>query len=168
MPDDAMIEAPTKTDVEALIKGKFGSKVVFRQTTKKNSKADNEGRRLYMDTDRDTLYELCQYVHDRLNFEHIISVTAVDWVDHMQTVYHIMNYLTGMVVEITADIPNDDPHIRSVTDIWEGANWHEREAYELFGIIFDNHPKLERLLTPKSYEFYPFRKSYKLRGQPDE
>ncbi|MCL2890909.1 MAG: NADH-quinone oxidoreductase subunit C, partial [Methanomassiliicoccaceae archaeon] len=87
------------------------------------------------------------------------------WVDHMQVVYHLSNYYNGVMIEINVDVPNDDPHIDSVALIWEGADWHERETYELFGIIFDGHPKLERLLTPQNYEFFPFKKSYKLRGQ---
>ena len=86
--------------------------------------------------------------------------------DYMQVVYHIDNYTTykGEMVEITTDLPNDDLHVHTVSDIWGGANWHERETWELFGIVFDNHPKLQRLLTPDTYEFFPFRKSYKLRG----
>jgi NADH-quinone oxidoreductase subunit C len=51
-----------------------------------------------------------------------------------------------------------------MTDIWGGSNWNERETWELFGIVFDGHPRLERLLTPQTYQFFPFRKSYKLRG----
>jgi NADH-quinone oxidoreductase subunit C len=104
-------------------------------------------------------------VHDILNFEQASSVAGVDWVDHMQVVYHLSNYFNGVMIEIDVNVPNEDPHIDSVALIWEGADWHERETYELFGIIFDGHPKLERLLTPQNYEFFPFRKSYKLRGQ---
>ena len=108
--------------------------------------------------------ELLNVIHDVLNFEQATSVCAVDYIDRVQIVYHLTNYFTGIVIEITVDLPADDLHVPSVALIWEGANWHERETYELFGVIFDGHPKLERLLTPQSYEFYPFRKSYKLRG----
>ena len=94
----------------------------------------------------------------------VSTVIGVDYVDHMTVVYHLSNYYNGLMIELSTDLPADDLHVESVTCVWEGANWHERETYELFGIIFDNHPKLERLLTPKTYEFYPFRKSYKLRG----
>ena len=83
----------------------------------------------------------------------------------MQVVYFITNYFSSITIEIRVDVPNDDLHVPTVALVWQGANWHERETYELFGIIFDGHPKLERLLTPSSYEFFPFRKSYKLRGQ---
>ena len=109
-------------------------------------------------------FQVCKYIHDNLTFEHCSTVIGVDYVDHMTVVYHLTNYYTGVMIELSVDIPADDLHIESVTPIWEGANWHERETWELFGIVFDNHPKLKRLLTPDTYEFFPFRKSYKLRG----
>ncbi len=161
---EELIQAPSYEDVNKLISEKFGEKVVFRTSTKKNVKAINEKRRIFLSTDRDTILELCTYIHDVLNFEQATSVCAVDYIDRVQIVYHLTNYFTGIVIEITVDLPADDLHIPSVALIWEGANWHERETYELFGVIFDGHPKLERLLTPQSYEFFPFRKSYKLRG----
>ncbi len=161
---EELIQAPSYEDVNKLISEKFGDKVVFRTSTKKNVKAINETRRIFLSTDRETIFELCTFIHDVLNFEQATSVCAVDYIDRVQIVYHLTNYFTGIVIEITVDLPADDLHVPSVALIWEGANWHERETYELFGVIFDGHPKLERLLTPQSYEFYPFRKSYKLRG----
>ncbi|MBR4503461.1 MAG: NADH-quinone oxidoreductase subunit C [Candidatus Methanomethylophilaceae archaeon] len=121
-------------------------------------------RRVHAKVPREHIFEVCKYAHDILTFEQCSVVMGIDYVDHMSVVYILTNYFTGTCIELTADIPADDLHIDSVTPIWEGANWHERETWELFGIVFDNHPKLERLLTPKTYEFFPFRKSYKLRG----
>ena len=164
MADEEFFEAPTFEEVNSKIQAKFGGKVTFKTSTKKNVKAINEKRRIFMSTDRETIFDLCKYLHDVLNFEQCTTVCAVDYIDYVQIVYFITNYFTGIMVEITVDIPNDDLHIPSVALIWEGANWHERETYELFGVIFDGHPKLKRLLTPQDYEFYPFRKSYKLRG----
>lgn len=165
MADETLIENPSYDDIISLITNKFGDKVAFKQSTKKHVKAINEKRRIFMSADRAIVLDLAYFLRDKLNFEHTSAVTGVDWVDHMQVVYHITNYINSIVIEVTVDIPNDDLHVASVAPVWQGANWHERETYELFGIIFDGHPKLERLLTPKSYEFFPFRKSYKLRGQ---
>ncbi|MBQ8373548.1 MAG: NADH-quinone oxidoreductase subunit C [Candidatus Methanomethylophilaceae archaeon] len=123
-----------------------------------------ETRRVYATVPRENSYQVCKYIHDNLTFEHCSTVIGVDYVDHLTVVYHLTNYYTGVMIELSVDIPVDDPHIESVTSIWEGANWHERETWELFGIVFDNHPTLQRLLTPDTYEFFPFRKSYKLRG----
>lgn len=158
------IQEPSFEEVNEKIKTTFGNKVAFSTSTKKNVRAINEKRRIFMSTDRDTIFELCKYIHDVLNFEQATSVCAVDYIDHIQIVYHLTNYFTGIMIEISVDIPSENPHLSSISSIWEGANWHERETYELFGVIFDGHPKLERLLTSKDYEFYPFRKSYKLRG----
>jgi len=152
---DEFFESPSIDDIVSLI-GKNFPDVTVRKTGV---------RRVYLSCERATIHKLCKYVHDVLNFEQASSVCGVDWVEHMQVVYHLSNYFTGIMIEITVNVPNDDPHIDSVALIWEGADWHERETYELFGIIFDGHPKLERLLTPQNYEFFPFRKSYKLRGQ---
>ena len=58
------------------------------------------------------------------------------------------SYSNNMTVEIVVDLPHDDPEVDSVTPLWEGANWHEREAYDMFGIIFKGHPRLERILLP--------------------
>ena len=164
MADEEFFEAPTFEEVNSKIQAKFGGKVTFKTSTKKNVKAINEKRRIFMSTDRETIFDLCTYLHDVLNFEQCTTVCAVEYIDYVQIVYFITNYFTGIMVEITVDIPNDDLHIPSVALIWEGANWHERETYELFGVIFDGHPKLKRLLTPQDYEFYPDRKSDKLRG----
>ncbi|MBQ3736783.1 MAG: NADH-quinone oxidoreductase subunit C [Candidatus Methanomethylophilaceae archaeon] len=165
MADETLIEKPSYDDVVSLITSKFGDKVAFQQSTKKNIKSINEKRRIFMTADRSIIQELAFFLRDKLNFEHCSAIAGVDWVDHMQTVYFITNYFNSITVEIKVDIPNDDLHVPTVATVWQGANWHERETYELFGIIFDGHPKLERLLTPSSYEFFPFRKSYKLRGQ---
>ena len=165
MADETLIEKPSYDDVISLITSKFGDNVAFQQSTKKNIKSINEKRRIFMTADRSIIQELAFFLRDKLNFEHCSAIVGVDWVDHMQTVYFITNYFSSITVEIKVDIPNDDLHVPTVATVWQGANWHERETYELFGIIFDGHPKLERLLTPSSYEFFPFRKSYKLRGQ---
>ncbi|MDR0791142.1 MAG: NADH-quinone oxidoreductase subunit C [Methanomassiliicoccaceae archaeon] len=156
MTQDGFIEAPSPEQIAGILEREFSGSVTVKKTAV---------RRVYMSCDRKAIHALCKYLHDSLNFEQASSVCGVDWVDHMQVVYHLSNYYNGAMVEITVDIPNDDPHVDSVALIWEGADWHERETYELFGIIFDGHPKLERLLTPQNYEFFPFRKSYKLRGQ---
>ena len=100
-----------------------------------------ETRRVYATVPRENSYQVCKYIHDNLTFEHCSTVIGVDYVDHLTVVYHLTNYYTGVMIELSVDIPVDDPHIESVTSIWEGANWHERETWELFGIVFDNHPK---------------------------
>ena len=153
---DEIMQAPSIQEISGILERKFSEKVKVIRT---------EERRIYAKMDRDSVHEVCKYIHDNLTFEQASAILGIDMIDHMEVVYLLSNYFTGIVIELTTELPTDNLHVRSVSDIWGGANWHERETYELFGIIFEGHPKLERLLTPDTYEFYPFRKSYKLRGQ---
>ncbi len=156
MDTEAVYQKPSEEEIKTLLSEKFGDGVQVTKT---------ETRRVYATVKRDCIHSVCEYVHDNLTFEHIASLTGVDMIECLRVVYHIDNYFNGCVIEFTVDVPNDDPHVDSISDIWVGGNWHEREAWELFGIVFDGHPNLKRLLTPDTYEFYPFRKSYKMRGQ---
>ena len=153
---DEAINMMSPEETAKTLTSRYGGKVTVVKTAP---------RRVYLRTDRSTILRLCKYLHDEMTFEQASSVCGVDRETHMQVVYHLSNYYSGMMIEIVVDVPNDDPCIDSVANIWEGANWHERETYELFGIVFNGHPNLKRLLTPDDYEFFPFRKSYKLRGQ---
>ncbi len=115
-------------------------------------------RRLYMSANIDILLKLCKLLKDELGFDHCSCVSGVDRCDRFQTVYHICSYSSNITIEIVVDLPHDNPEVDSVTPLWEGANWHEREAYDMFGIIFRGHPRLERILLPEDYTFFPMRK----------
>lgn len=154
---EAIYQKPSNHDVKSLLESKFGNKITVKGL---------EMDRVLVDVaDKNDIFEICCYISDNLTFEHCSIVMGLDMIEHMEVIYVLTNYYTGVNIELTVKLPLDDLHIPSIALIWEGANWHERETYELFGIIFDGHPKLERLLTPDTYNFYPFRKSYKLRGQ---
>lgn len=154
MDTEAVYQKPSEEEIKTLLTEKFPELEVTK----------TEVRRVYCKLPSEKIHEVCQYIADHLTFEHCSTVIGVDYVDHFSVVYHLSNYWTGSMIELSVDLPEDDPHIQSISDIWDGANWHERETWELFGIVFDGHPRLERLLTPQTYEFFPFRKSYKLRG----
>ncbi|MFQ6127979.1 MAG: NADH-quinone oxidoreductase subunit C [Thermoplasmata archaeon] len=111
--------------------------------------------------DRDRLREVCAHLKKELGFEHISLISALDWRDHFECVYHITSYSSKLVAEIHTKIPREDPKVDSVTPVWQGANYHEREAYDMMGIVFDGHPKLKRILLPEDVTFYPLRKDFK-------
>jgi NADH-quinone oxidoreductase subunit C len=69
---------------------------------------------------------------------------------------------------LKAQLTEDDLYIDSVVDIWNGANWHEREACDMYGILFNDHPDLRRILMPEDWEGYPLRKDYPLKGPEGE
>ncbi|WP_454830320.1 NADH-quinone oxidoreductase subunit C [Pseudoxanthomonas wuyuanensis] len=80
-------------------------------------------------------------------------------------VLHLLSYRHNRRLRVRCYAPNDDlPVVASVTDIWAGANWFEREAYDLFGIIFEGHPDLRRILTDYGFVGHPFRKDFPLIG----
>ena len=120
--------------------------------------AKMEPRRLHMAADRSALFELCKLMKDGLGFDQCSLVSGVDYCTRFQAVYHITSYTSNITAEIAVDLPHDEPEVDSITPLWAGANWHERETYDMYGIIFKGHPNLKRLLLPEDYQFFPMRK----------
>ncbi len=110
--------------------------------------------------DRKALLEVCGFAKKALGFEHLSCISAVDWKDHFESVYHLYNYRTGQTLQVNAVIPHDDPKIDSVVKLWNAADYHEREAWDLMGIVYTGHPNLTRILLPKDFEYFPLRKDF--------
>ena len=94
-------------------------------------------------------------------FDHCSLISAVDNQNGFELVYHfsIINE-SGQMFEVHVDLPRDTPTIDSITHLWGGADWHEREAYDLMGIYFIGHPDLKRVLLPDGFAGHPLRKDY--------
>lgn len=110
--------------------------------------------------DRKDLLDVVSFLKDPLGFEHLSCISAVDWKDHFECVYHLYDYDGGITFQLHAWIPYDDPKIASLVKLWNAANFHEREAWDLMGIEFVGHPKLERILLPKDFRYFPLRKDF--------
>ncbi|TET90364.1 MAG: NADH-quinone oxidoreductase subunit C [Methanomassiliicoccales archaeon] len=110
---------------------------------------------------RESIVPFCRFLRDELSCEHLSLVTAVDWPDNFECVYHIASYLEEYMVELHVKIPKDDPKIDSLSEVWRGADFPEREAYDMMGITFVGHPDLRRILLPEDYLFFPLRKDFK-------
>lgn len=82
----------------------------------------------------------------------------------LAVVYHLLSLSKNQRLRLRVFIPDDDPQLSSVTSIWKSANWYEREAFDLFGIIFQDHPDLRRILTDYGFIGHPFRKDFPLSG----
>jgi NADH-quinone oxidoreductase subunit C len=96
-----------------------------------------------------------------LNFDFLFCLTCIDFKTHLTMVYHLTSttYRYNIVVKVKLDVAN--PAIESVSGIWKTANFHEREAYEMFGVIFLNHPDLRLLILPDGWEGKnPMRKDF--------
>ena len=115
---------------------------------------------LRFSADRDRLKDVCTRLKD-IGFEQISLISALDWREHFECVHHITSHSFGIVAEIHTKIPLDDPKVDSVTPVWPGANFHEREAYDMMGIVFEGHPDLRRILLPDDVTFYPLRKNFR-------
>ena len=108
-----------------------------------------------------------------LRFEMCLSVSGVHYLHEtgreLHAVYHLVSIThqsRRLRLEVTA--PDADPHIPSVVPTWPGADWHERETWDMFGIVFDGHPALTRILMPDDWPGHPQRKDYPLGGVPVE
>ncbi|MDD3043082.1 MAG: F420H2 dehydrogenase subunit FpoC [Methanosarcinaceae archaeon] len=114
-------------------------------------------------TDRAMAKEVCQYLKDSLQFGHLCSICGVDYPkrNEMEVVYHIASYDHPVVLTLKAVLSRDSPEIESVVPVYWNANWYERETYELYGIVFKNHPDLRPLLLPEEMlGEWPLRKDY--------
>ncbi|MCG7845082.1 MAG: NADH-quinone oxidoreductase subunit C [Methanomassiliicoccales archaeon] len=111
---------------------------------------------------REDLLAVCTMMRDELSFEHNSCVTPVDYMDHFTVVYHISSWANHVWAEVLVDLPRDDPTVDSVTPLWGGANWHEREAFDLMGVVFKGHPDLRRIMLPDEFKFHPLRKDFQV------
>lgn len=129
--------------------------------------SSSSAKRIYCRADRAILLELCKYLKEELSFEHVSLVTGVDMMDRIQAVYHLTSYTNSFcLIEIVVDLDRENPEIDSITPLWGGANYHERETYDMLGIVFKGHPDLRRIFLPEDTRFFPLRKDFELRGGP--
>ncbi len=100
---------------------------------------------------------------DDLQFDYLMCLSGVDYSKGiLGVVYHCYSMTKGHKITIKVDVPAEKPDVPSVASVWPTANWHEREAYDLFGIRFAGHPDLRRILLPEDWDGYPLRKDYKV------
>ncbi|MEK6978249.1 MAG: NADH-quinone oxidoreductase subunit C [Candidatus Hydrothermarchaeota archaeon] len=122
--------------------------------------------RLYASLRREDLLEIIGYIKKDLGFDHLSSISGADYADRFEVVYHLWSYSTRKVLTLKVPLPKDDPRVQSLTSLWKSADWYEREAYDMYGIKFEGHPNLTRILLPEDFEGFPFRKDWKLVENP--
>lgn len=97
-----------------------------------------------------------------LSFDFLFCLTGVDWLTYMMVVYHLTSTTINHTIVMKVKIPDrENPAVETVCDIWRTAEFHEREVFDLFGIKFNNHPDLRRILLDDDWKGYPMRKDYK-------
>lgn len=123
---------------------------------------------------RDHIVELCRFLRDECSMNHLMCLTGIDnsqrkgkFFERFEVVYQLYSISEKHMLRLRAQVPEDDCSIESITSLWIGANWLERECYDLMGIHFDSHPDQRRILTPDDWEGHPLRKEYPLRGDKE-
>ncbi len=121
---------------------------------------------------RDQLVSVLTFLRDSFpnRFDRLSDLTAVDYLYmdedvRFAVVYHLHSLASGDRIRIKVPVPESDPCVASISAIWPAADWLEREVYDLYGIEFDAHPDLRRILMPDDFESFPLRKDYPLHGK---
>ena len=121
---------------------------------------------------REKLFEVAKVLRDSLRFEVCLGVSGVHYPEdkgrELHAVYPLLSMTNNRRIRLEVSVPDSDPHIPSLVEVWAGNNWHERETFDMFGIIFDGHPALTRILMPDDWPGHPQRKDYPLGGIPVE
>jgi NADH-quinone oxidoreductase subunit C len=127
--------------------------------------------------ERDRIVEVCRTLRDdpSLRFELLSSVSGVDYLDavpdqpkRLHVAYHVTSMTFRRRIRLEVEVTADDPVVPSVTSVYPTADWQERETYDMFGIVFEGHPALTRILMPDDWDGFPQRKDYPLGGVPVE
>jgi len=93
-------------------------------------------------------------------FEYLKCLTAVDYTDRMEVVYELYSFRLNVGMKLKVILAPSDLKISSVTSVWGAADWFEREVYDMFGIVFEGHPNLKRILLEDDWKGFPLRKNY--------
>jgi NADH-quinone oxidoreductase subunit C len=127
---------------------------------------------------RERLIELMSMLRDdpSLRFNLLKDVCVVDWFrrnDRFEVVYNLWSIPHNLRLRVKCFVEEKNPHVESVVGLWESANWYEREAYDMHGVIFDGHPDLRRMYLPEDFvdpstgePLYPLRKEFPMMGVP--
>jgi NADH-quinone oxidoreductase subunit C len=163
-----MALAPAVTDMEQLKDHPAIARLIaWNPAAVEGAKFDREEMTIYVE--RSAIREACSLLRDdpncMLNF--LSDVTCVDWFPsepRFEVIYHLLSITKKERVRLKVRLGSDSPALESVTPAWPGANYFEREVFDLFGIRFLGHPHLRRLLMPEDWEGHPLRKDYPVEG----
>jgi NADH-quinone oxidoreductase subunit C len=118
----------------------------------------------------ENLVEVCNYLKKNLHYSILETLTAVDWserIPRFDVIYQLLSMQEQCFIRLKIRVGQrreDHPVVPTVTSVWAGANWYEREVFDLFGIMFSGHPNLQRIMMPIDWTTHPLRKDYPLTG----
>ncbi len=146
----------TPTEIHERLRAEFGDAI---------TEAKLDALQPWIQIAPDKIDGVCRtlYGDEALGFDYLMCLSGVDYNNGtLGVVYHLSSLKHKHKIVLKTMVPKDNPHVASVSAIWGTANWHEREAFDLVGIVFDGHPDLRRILLPDDWEGHPLRKDYKV------
>ena len=153
---------PMEEKVRSFLKSLFGDAII---------REDNFREQQSFYIKPDALAPICEeLLHDgELDVRFLSDITALDWLGHQEekngrfeVIYNLYSLSHRYRFFLKVPLPGDNPQIASLTHLWQGANWLEREVYDMMGIRFEGHPDLTKILTPDELEGHPLRKDFPL------
>jgi len=152
----------THDEIIALVRQRLGPDSIMTSEFRDN-------RRLIVGSGQ--LYALLQLLKEQCGFDMLVDLTAVDYLrypgarDRFGVIYCLLNTTTGMRLYVKTHLNEPELTIPSAFPLWKGADWMEREVYDMYGITFSGHPDLRRILMPEEFAAFHLRKDYPLRGR---
>ena len=117
---------------------------------------------------REHIIDVCTYLKHEQCFDMLADLCGADRGPEEEPRFVVNYHLLGTKhhnrIRVKVRLNEEDPHVATVSNLWKTANWHERETYDLFGVVFDDHPDLRRILLPSDFDGHALRKDYPLRG----
>ncbi|EEM68934.1 NADH (Or F420H2) dehydrogenase, subunit C [Bacillus thuringiensis serovar andalousiensis BGSC 4AW1] len=155
--EEPSVNEPYLNQYVEVIKGKIGEDILVDSYINKLSK---DVPTLVVEPAK--YYEVMELLrfHEGLAFDYMSELHATDFVTHMEVYVHLFSYGKKQSVVVKVKLDREAPQVESVTALWKGADWPEREAYDLLGIVFKGHPNLSRILMPDDWVGHPLRKDY--------
>ncbi len=115
------------------------------------------------------IHDVCSWLYKTHDFDYLVDILGADRFtsdERFEVIYNIISLRTGLRIFLKTWCPEENPVVPTVTDIWPGANWNERECWDMFGIKFEGHPDLRRIFLPEDFKYHPLRKEFPLLGIP--
>ena len=159
---------PSVTDLDQLKNHPAVARLLeWNPTVVHNVKFDREEMTIYLE--RGAIREACALLKEDSTcpFNFLSDITCLDWLPsepRFEVIYHLLSIPKKERVRLKVRLESGSPAVESVTSVWPGANYFEREVYDLFGVRFTGHPYLRRILMPEDWEGYPLRKDYPVEG----
>ncbi len=119
---------------------------------------------------KDSVLEVCKSLRDMFGFNFLVDAVGVDRFTkkyRFEVIYNLVNIEHNERIFLKVRLDTKNPSMQSLSQVWESANWYEREAYDMVGVVFENHPDLRRMYMPEAYDYHPLRKDFPLMGIPD-